>query len=287
MAKQVAVFCNFDKPETRATRKAVLAWLRKNRVEAVQHLSSPNLKSCEFAVVLGGDGTMLQFAKALAPAGVPILGVNLGRLGFLAENSPKNLENALKKALDSKLEIEERLMLKISIYKDSRAKAYKSLYALNDCYLHASSTNRIAEIEASLNGRYLTTYNGDGLIIATPTGSTAYSLAASGPIVSPRLPVLLITPICPHTLAQRPLLISQEDQLEMKLSASGRAQNVFLSADGQQSIKLSKSDRVSVENAPVRAKFLVQPGRNYYDILRAKLKWGDPVGSGVSQDTSK
>ncbi len=244
------------------------------------------LKSCEFAVVLGGDGTMLRFARALAPVGVPILGVNLGRLGFLAETALTNLQGTLKKALDYKLEIEERLLLQISIFSaaQTRKKNYyqsepqAKLLALNDCYLHASSTNRIVEIETSLNGRYLATYSGDGLIVATPTGSTAYSLAASGPIVSPRLPVMLLTPICPHTLTQRPLVISSEDKIELKLSSDARGTFVFLSSDGQHAIKIYKNDRVVIETAPEKAKLLVQPGRSYYEILRTKLKWGEQVG---------
>ncbi len=287
-SRRVAVLCNFEKSEAKSACQTAVRWLKKNRIGAVTSADSGALRSCEFAVVLGGDGTMLRFARALAPLGVPILGINLGRLGFLAETALANMQSAIKKALNSELEIEERLLLQVSVFSgakgarstDAKAsvKPKNKFLALNDCYLHASSTNRIVEIETSLNGRFLATYTGDGLIVATPTGSTAYSLAASGPIVSPRLPVMLLTPICPHTLAQRPLVVSSEDTIELKLSGSARGMFVLLSTDGQQTLKIRKGDRVVIESAPQKAKLLVQPGRSYYEILRSKLKWGEQVG---------
>ena len=148
-------------------------------------------------------------------------------------------------------------------------------WALNDCYLHAGSSARVLEVDAFLNGEYLATYTGDGLIVATPTGSTAYSLAASGPIVSPELPVLLLTPICPHTLAQRPLLVSSRDKVRLVIrrgAASYRAQLCF---DGQENVQVRQGDVIELETAPLKAKLLVQPRRSYYRILRAKLKWGE------------
>ncbi len=275
--RRVAVLCNFDKPEAKSAHQTVVRCLNKNHVRVIEDGANSSFDSCEFAVALGGDGTMLRAARTMTPLGVPVLGVNLGRLGFLAEISPKNLEATLKKALNNDFEIEERSLLQVSIFSGSSSKARHTFLALNDCYLHASSTSRIVEIETFLNDRYLATYTGDGLIVATPTGSTAYSLAASGPIVSPRLPVMLLTPICPHTLAQRPLVISAEDRLELRLCASGRGRDVSLSADGQRSVKLGKRDRVIIESAALKAKFLVQPGRNYYEILRNKLKWGEQI----------
>lgn len=293
-SRRVAVLCNFEKSEAKSACQTAVRWLKKNRIGAVTSAGSGALRSCEFAVVLGGDGTMLRFARALAPLGVPILGINLGRLGFLAETALANMQSAIKKALNSELEIEERMLLQVSVFSGAKgglgasgargsgaksgAKPKYKFLALNDCYLHASSTNRIVEIETSLNGRFLASYTGDGLIVATPTGSTAYSLAASGPIVSPRLPVMLLTPICPHTLAQRPLVVSSEDTVELKLSGSARGMFVLLSTDGQQTLKIRKGDRVVIESAPQRAKLLVQPGRSYYEILRSKLKWGEQVG---------
>jgi len=146
---------------------------------------------------------------------------------------------------------------------------------VNDCYLHAGSSGRIIEIETSLNGTYLATYTGDGLIVSTPTGSTAYSLAASGPIVSPQLSVILLTPICPHTLAQRPLLVSCQDKIELKVKECPKEQGVVLALDGQEYVNVKKSERVAVELASKKLRLLVDAERNYYEILRTKLRWGE------------
>ena len=289
MDKSVAVFCNPDKAEAREALRAISAWLRKRGVSAVTRLADPRLKSADFAVTLGGDGTILRVARALSPLGIPILGVNLGRLGFLAETDLKNLFPTLKKALSGQLKMAERHMLRGSLHRcgkkagrnrkgelptiDPKDKPLLTSLALNDCYLHAGVTGRVAEIEAYLNGDYLATYTGDGIIVSTPTGSTAYSLAASGPIVSPALPVLVLTPICPHTLTQRPLLVSARDRLVLVIRRA--AQAIQLSFDGQENAAAREGDCVVIEAAPHKAKLLLNPGRSYYEILRMKLKWGE------------
>lgn len=274
MDKKVAVFCNPEKPESKQALKSVFAWFKKNRVKVITDLSSPQLSSSEFAVVLGGDGTILRIARQCAPLEIPILGVNLGRLGFLAETDCKNLFQTLKKALYSELKVQERLMLKIDLVK-RKQKSKKSFIAVNDCYLHTSLSSRVIEIETYINHDYLAAYVGDGLIISTPTGSTAYSLAASGPIVSPELPVILVTPICPHTLTQRPLVISDKDCLELTVKTPDTDGYSLLSFDGQERIKIHHGDIIHIETAPQKLKLLVDPRKSYYEILRTKLKWGE------------
>lgn len=276
MSRMVAVLYNHDKPEARKAFHSLLGWLKKHKVQPVTQWPHPQLQHCEFAVALGGDGTILHVARTIAALNIPILGVNLGRLGFLAETDFKNLYTILEKALRSELKTEERLMLKVSVFKAGKnRKASMSSLALNDCYLHAGSSVRIIEIETYLNNSYLATYTGDGVIVATPTGSTAYSLAANGPIVSPHLPVILLTPICPHTLTQRPLLISNRDKLELIVKRCPKNHPILLSLDGQETVNLRKGSRILVEASPQKIKLLLNPRKNYYQILRTKLRWGD------------
>ena len=271
MTRRVAVLYNADKPQAKKAVGPLVRWLKKQGVAAVTNLSHPQISQTEFAVVLGGDGTILRVARTLGPLGIPILGVNLGRLGFLAETDFKNLYPTLKKALQSKLAVEERLMLQVAHFRGEKKPSTVSV-AFNDCYMHGGS--RIIEIETYLNDEYLTTYVGDGVIVSTPSGSTAYSLAASGPIVSPDVPVVLVTPICPHSLAQRPLVISSRDNLKLKVKHYP-GDSVRLSLDGQEHVKIKQGDTISIEKAPQKAKLLVLPGRNYYEILRTKLRWGE------------
>lgn len=287
MARAVAVLYNPDKPEAKKTYDSLLRWLKQHDVHPLTQLSDPRMLSAEFAIVLGGDGTILRVARPLAPLGVPILGVNLGRLGFLADTAVGDLHRTIQKALKHELNLEERSMLKVQVYRKKKlvandpadrqsvplGKPALSSLALNDCYLHSGATGRIVEFEAHLNDHYLATYNGDGLIIATPTGSTAYSLAASGPIVAPELPVMLITPICPHTLAQRPLVVSNADRLKIEVKTAGSQAHV--SVDGQENLRVKASDLITIEHAPHKLKLLVTPGKNYFHILRMKLGWGE------------
>ena len=271
MSRRVVVYSNPDKPQAKRVFSVLAAWLKRRKVGVVRRLSDPLARTAEFAVTLGGDGTILAAARALAPHGVPMLGVNLGRLGFLAATEFKTLYSAVQKALDGRLAVEERLMLDVRVFGKGKKQTLSCL-ALNDCYLHAGSTSRITQVETSLNGEYLTTYKGDGVIVSTPTGSTAYSLAANGPILSPRLGVLLVTPICPHTLSQRPLVISDRSRLD--LSVGRTSQPMLLSIDGQINGKVGPGTRVEVRAAERKLRLLVDPKRSYFGILRRKLGWG-------------
>ena len=267
----MAVLYNLEKPQAKKAFRALKTWLKNQGIRVLTSRNDPHIFQAEFAVVLGGDGTILSAARELAPVGVPILAVNLGRLGFLAATEFKDLYPMVKKALKSGLASEERLMIQATVAgKDGKPKL--TSLALNDCYLHAGSSSRIVEVETRLNGKFLTTFKGDGVIVSTPSGSTAYSLAAQGPLVSPQLPVILVTPICPHTLSQRPLLVSSEDELELVVGDS--TQSMLFSLDGQQNLKVERGTRIHLAAAREKLKLLLNPQRSYYDILRTKLSWG-------------
>lgn len=273
MERIITVLHNPEKNQARKSVGDLTRWLKKKGYGVVTKLSDRRLPLSQFAIALGGDGTILRVSRRLAPLGIPILGINLGRLGFLVETDFKDLFPTLRKALRSKLKIEEHLMLRVSLLRRNK-KIFGSL-SLNDCYLHAGSSARVIDIETFLNGEFLAEYTGDGVIVSTPTGSTAYSMAASGPIVYPELPVILLTPICPHTLAQRPLLVSSKDKLELIIKNCPARQFIFLSIDGQEIIKVREGDRILVEAALRKMKLLVNPEKSYYQILRTKLRWGE------------
>ena len=275
-----AIFHNSDKPEAKKALPSIESWFKKKNIKTVTQLNDPAMKRAQFAVVLGGDGTILRVARSVAPLNIPILGVNLGRLGFLAETDLTNLYPILTQALNKTLDIEERLMLKIQVWKTEnlfkkQTQPQLETVVLNDCYLHAGSNARIIEVETHLNQKFLANYIGDGLIVATPTGSTAYSMAASGPIISPTLPVMLLTPICPHTLTQRPLVISSQDQIQLRTQQIHSESYAWFSLDGQQQIKIYTGAVIQIQSSNIRLKLLTSPNRNYYEILRTKLKWGE------------
>lgn len=286
MVKRVAVLGNPDKPEVRKAVPVIVRWLKANRIQSVTSLADPRLAQADFAIALGGDGTILGLARTLAPMNLPILAINLGHLGFLAAANFRNLFPVLKRQLKNQLKVEERALLRVTVYRnlprrngkgecpspEGRKPALTAL-ALNDCYIHAGAS-RVIEVETYLNDQYVATYNGDGLIVSTPTGSTAYSLAASGPIVAPGLPVLLLTPICPHTLTQRPLLVSDGDRLKLRLGGR-KGESAVLSFDGQDNLRLTERDLVCIETGPDRIRLLQPPEKNYYTILRTKLLWGE------------
>jgi len=224
----------------------------------------------DLLVVLGGDGTLLSVARAAGTCGVPILGVNLGSLGFLAEVSPEELPVALEGVLEGDLQTVHRMRLEVEATRDGRTLG--TYLALNDAVLTRSEISRVIDIEASTDGVPVATYHGDGLIVATPTGSTAYSLSAGGPILHPGLGAIVLTPICPHTLTQRPIVLPCESRIEIKVAPrEGHAQ---LTVDGQDGLPLERGDRVQVRRSDHPVHFVVSPFRSRFDVLRAKLRWG-------------
>ncbi|MFQ5526052.1 MAG: NAD(+)/NADH kinase [Thermoanaerobaculia bacterium] len=223
----------------------------------------------DLVVVLGGDGTLLAAGRAVRP-GVPILGVNLGRLGFLTEIGRAELYPSLVEILAGRFEVEERSLLEISVARaDGRTESYR---VFNDAVIAKSALSRIIELTLAADGGLVTTYRSDGLIISTPTGSTAYNLSAGGPIVNPLLPVVLLTPICPHTFSLRPIVVPDTSLIEVTLETDDA--EVFLTLDGQEGTTLGYHDTVRLTKAPDGVRLVRLSGRSFYDSLRGKLRWG-------------
>ena len=225
----------------------------------------------DLLVVLGGDGTLLAAAREAAPHGIPILPINLGSLGFLTSFTIEELYPALEETLGGKAETSERVMLTAALRRGGQI--VESRNVLNEAVINKGALARMIEVELFVDAEFVCRYRADGLIIATPTGSTAYSLSAGGPIVHPAVECLIVTPICPHTLTDRPVVIADTCCIEMRLR--GYAESVYLTLDGQKGIVMESEDRVSITRAQGRLR-LIQPHRkSYYEILRSKLKWGE------------
>jgi NAD+ kinase len=238
----------------------------------VQTRRREELPGCtDLLIVLGGDGTLLSAARLAAERKVPILAVNLGGLGFLTTVSQDEIYSILEEIFSGKHRVSERVMLDAEIVRAGTV--IRRQIALNDAVLNKAALARIMDLELRVDGEYVTTYKADGLILSTPTGSTAYSLAAGGPIVYPIVEAFVVTPICPHTLTNRPLVIPDSATIEVDFKAEDDA--VFLTLDGQVGIELMRGDHIRVRKAAEKL-LLVRPAKKtYYQILRSKLKWGE------------
>lgn len=224
----------------------------------------------DLVVVLGGDGTLLSVARNLENE-IPVLGVNLGNLGFLTEIRRNELYPALMSVLDGHYEIEERSLLDVELKSpDGQEQSYR---VLNDAVINKSALARIVELVLEVDGRKVASYRSDGLIISTPTGSTAYNLSANGPIVSPTLPVVVLTPICPHTLSQRPIVVSESSKVDVTLVTD--QEEVYLTLDGQEGTSMKAGDTISVQRSASVVRLVRVADRTFYDNLRDKLHWGE------------
>ena len=227
----------------------------------------------EMIIVLGGDGTLLSAARLVADAhtDVPIFGVNLGSLGFMAEVSLDELYGNLEKAIAGKLGTEDRIMLTASVLRGGKRIAQYRV--LNDAVINKGALARMMELRVSVNDGHLTTLRADGLIVATPTGSTAYSLSAGGPIIHPTIHCFVLTPICPHTLSNRPIALP--DTVVVTVCLTSPSEDVSLTLDGQIGFPLEPNDVVAIKKSQFRMKLIKHPTKSYYEILRTKLKWGN------------
>jgi len=222
-------------------------------------------------IVLGGDGTMLSVSRLVAEKGIPILGVNLGTMGFITEINRDEIYQAVDAMLSDTCIIEERLMLCARIVREGEKIAEYTV--LNDVVINKGALARIIDLEALINGVYVTTFKADGLIISTPTGSTAYSLSAGGPILYPTLNSIVLTPICSHTLTNRPIVLPDEFKVEIALKTL--SEDVYLTLDGQVGFSLRKDDVIEINKSPFKTKLLIPCERDYFKVLRTKLKWGE------------
>ncbi|HUV31594.1 MAG TPA: NAD(+)/NADH kinase [Acidobacteriota bacterium] len=225
----------------------------------------------DILVSMGGDGTILATARLVGAAGTPLLGINLGSLGFLTQQTPQQLIPALDAIVSDKYTIEERMLLKAELQNTGQPSAP---YALNDVVVDNGPVSRVISINLRVNGEDVVTYIADGLILSTPTGSTAYSLAVGGPIVTPGLDAIIAAPIAPFSLTTRPMIFSGDDVLEVSIASDRRA--AILTLDGQVSLSLKDSQSVRISRAEFRTRFIVFAGNSYYKLLRSKLNWGMP-----------
>jgi NAD+ kinase len=246
--------------------KKKLGSLRGNRLVSARNLA----KSCDLLISLGGDGTILRMARLVAPLGTPILGINLGKLGFLAEVSLEDVNACLTEILKGEYLVVERMMLQAVT--STSAKTY---LALNDIVVDKYGTSRVLDLETYVDREYLATFTADGVIFSTPTGSTAYALASGGPIVTPTNRSIAISPICPHTLTARPVIVPDDSVIRVKIAYAPH--KVHVTADGQDDALLNAPTEIKITKAPSVARLVKRRHSSYYDLLRKKLRWGTDV----------
>jgi len=274
-----------DIPEAQKAAKKLALWLEARGKKVFIDLDTAAaikvqgyerveiVSAAEMLIVLGGDGTLLSAARLVADAqrDVPIFGVNLGSLGFMAEVSLDELYDNLEKAIAGRLVTEDRMMLSASVIRDGRR--VSQYRVLNDAVINKGALARMMELKISVNDGHLTTLRADGLIVATPTGSTAYSLSAGGPIIHPTIHCFVVTPICPHTLSNRPIALP--DTVTVTVCLTSQSEDVALTLDGQIGFPLIPHDVVEIKKSRFRMKLIKHPAKSYYDILRSKLRWGN------------
>lgn len=277
--RSAVLFFNERKPQAVRWIQGVRRLLRSHGVRVwmgnASHMER-HLSQADLAIALGGDGTMLRAARLLAPRSVPLLGINTGGLGFLSGTDASELRRHLRAILQGRFVLEERWMLSVSARLDGKT-AFGPDVALNDCVVRCGAQARAITLKASCAGLFVADYFGDGLIISSPTGSTAYALAAGGPIVDPRLDAFLIAPICPHTLTQRPLIIPARNPVVVRLARRHPRErpHALLSLDGQVDRELKVGAEIEIRRYEKPLKLLVNPKRSYFEVLRRKLKWGE------------
>jgi NAD+ kinase len=227
-------------------------------------------KQRDLLITFGGDGTLLSVARH-APSNVPILGVNMGTLGFLTEVSVEEFPSMLECVLAGDYSAEARVTFDVLLQGPGRdGRTYR---VLNDATINKSAVARIIEMKVKVSGLFVSSFRADGLIVSTPTGSTAYNLSAGGPIVYPTMGAVVITPICPHMLTHRPIVIP--DDLEIEIAVVTRTQEIFLTLDGQEGLPITEGDRVCVRKSNETVRLIESRDKNYFDVLRKKLKWGE------------
>ena len=281
--QRIGVFAKRNQPDAVALALKVERWLTDRGVtvlcenELADKMGVPGRPAAEIPslsdmlIVLGGDGTLISVAREAGALEKPILGVNLGSLGFLTEITTQELFPVLERILSGDYQTSDRLMLDVSVARNGdRIEQYQ---VLNDVVINKGALARIIDIKVWVNDSYLTTFKADGLIISSPTGSTAYNMAAGGPIIYPGSECLVITPICPHMLTNRPMIVSADASIRVEVMFQD--EDVVLTADGQVGTSLQGGDIVEIMQASSRTRLILSPEKDYFEVLRTKLRWGE------------
>jgi NAD+ kinase len=271
------------KSDAKANEKAheLMDWLRSKKIKTVRKKTvesgqkndssslSPPPPDLDCVFVLGGDGTFLSAVHWIGDQDIPILGIKFGEVGFLAEIAEEDLYPAAEKVLKGDFILRNRMRLVVKVMRGENIRARETV--LNDVVINRGALARLAHIETYIDEHYLTTYSADGLIVATPTGSTAYSLAAGGPVIHPAVPAIILTPICPFTLTNRPLIVPQSANITIRLAEG--SSDIVLTFDGQKGLELNDQDEIQIKKGPHPLQLITLPERQYFDILKNKLKW--------------
>ena len=287
--KSIGVIVKPHQPDALETLCALTMWLSDRGItfvglpeiehEQIEHQTGCKVQvvgesdmpaQVDLMLVLGGDGTMIATSRMLCDNQIPIIGVNYGGLGYLAEFPIEEMFPALAAILDGEYKVQQRLMLRVELWRGEELVTQNRV--LNDVVINKSALARIIEIEAYLNDQFVNLFRADGLIVATPTGSTAYNLSAGGPIIFPSMNAMVITPICPFTLSNRPIVVPDDSVIEVRLVTEN--EEVALTLDGQVGFSLRAGDRILIRKSHTTFNLVQPPNRNYFEVLRNKLKWG-------------
>jgi NAD+ kinase len=291
----VGILYKYHFEPARVEAEKIAKWLKTRGVAAFSQEMGPKggMNACpespteipehvQLFIVLGGDGTLLGAARKVVQFGVPILGVNLGGLGFLTEIPINRLYPALEMMLHNQLEVESRLMLETKVLRGGEEVCRFSV--LNDVVINKGALARIIDLDVYINDEFLTTFRADGLIVATPTGSTAYNLSAGGPILYPTMESFVLTPICPFTLTNRPIILPGSHTVCIKLTKESEGERVSLTFDGQVGFDLKHGDEAFIYTSKEKIKLIKSPAQGYFEILREKLSWGGSTFKGKNGD---
>jgi NAD+ kinase len=283
-SKSVGILTKPRFPEVKPTLQGVVTWLRERQITVLLDTTSAVMLSeqggiqktqlagkADVLLVLGGDGTILNAARLAAERSIPILGVNMGGLGFLTEVRLDNLYESLERVFANDYVLDERLMLQAHVHRHGETVARGIV--LNDIVISKGTLARMIELKIAIQGQFVTNLRADGLIVGTPTGSTAYSLSAGGPIINPAVQSLILTPISPHTLTHRPLIVPLDAEIEVTLTS--KDDGAMATLDGQVGIAMTQGDTAVIQASEHRTKLIRFPESHYYEVLREKLKWGD------------
>ncbi len=272
--KHIIILGNMNKAGVRDKIDDLLPWFEQRvgvlGVHRADEACAGDCDQADLCVVFGGDGTLLHAARNIAEVGVPLLGVNMGKLGFLAEFTVEQLHQHFETILAGDVEPTERMMLEVTVTRPEGEPSRAT--AVNDVAIHAGEPFRMIDMDLQQDGRTITRYRGDGLVIATPTGSTAYSLSAGGPVIEPTLDAIVITPVAPHTLALRPIVVRSDKPIDITATHVNAGSSVIV--DGQDSTHLSAGDTICVRRSELAARIISCPGRAFFDTLSDKLQWG-------------